>query len=117
MRDIKESYEEAIELVIDELTPSVLEEVLFADMPKELPFYPLFEDALNEASDNENTEEQLNAMSYDISREVVRLLEETYGIFDRKYVKKLEAINKALIKGNINSPDNVVGTFKISDYD
>ena len=92
MRDIKESYEEAIELVIDELTPSALEEVLFADMHKELPFYPLFEDALNEASDNESTEERLNAKSFDISREVVSRLDAKYGIFDREYVRDLEKL-------------------------
>ena len=92
MRDIKESYEEAIELVIDELTPSALEDILFADMPKELPFYPLFENALNEASDNESTEEQLNAKSFDISREVVNRLDTKYGVFDREYVRDLEKL-------------------------
>ena len=92
MRELKESYEEAIELVIDELTPGALEEILFLDMHKELPFYPLFEDALNEASDNEETEEQLNAMSYDISQEVVSRLDAKYGIFDREYVRDLEKL-------------------------
>ena len=92
MRDLKESYEEAIELVIDALTPSALEDILFADMHKDLPFYPLFENALQEASDNEDINEQLIAMDRDISQEAVSRLDAKYGVFDRDYVKQLEAL-------------------------
>ena len=92
MRDIKESYEEAIELVADALTPSALEDVLFADLHKDLPFYPLFENALQEASDNENINEQLIAMDREIAQEITSRLDAKYGIFDRKYVRDLEKL-------------------------
>ena len=66
MRDIKESHSDAVDLVEDIFTAEYLKEILFDNLDDSLVYWAEFEQALNEASDNPDIEEQLIAMDNEI---------------------------------------------------
>ena len=66
MRDIKESHADAVDLVEDIFTAEYLKEILFDNLDDSLVYWAEFEQALNEASDNSDIENQLCAMDNEI---------------------------------------------------
>ena len=66
MRDIKESHADAVDLVEDIFTAEYLKEILFDNLDDSLEYWSEFEQALNEASDNPDIENQLSVMSSEI---------------------------------------------------
>ena len=74
MRDIKESYSDAIDLVEDIFTAGYLDEILFDALDDGLEYWGEFEDAIHEAADNSDIENQLTAMSREIKDEALRRL-------------------------------------------
>ena len=66
MRDIKESHADAVDLVEDIFTAEYLKEILFDNLDDSLVYWAEFEQALNEASDNADIENQLCAMDNEI---------------------------------------------------
>ena len=66
MRDIKESHADAVDLVEDIFTAEYLKEILFDNLDDSLVYWAEFEQALNDASDNADIENQLCAMDNEI---------------------------------------------------
>ena len=66
MRDIKESHADAVDLVEDIFTTHYLKEILFDNLDDSLEYWAEFENAIHEASDNPDIENQLHAMSREI---------------------------------------------------
>ena len=66
MRDIKESHADAVDLVEDIFTASYLKEILFDNLDDSLVYWAEFEQALNEAADSPDIENQLCAMDNEI---------------------------------------------------
>ena len=121
MRDIKESYADAVDNVEDFLSDKdLLEEELWTRLFEGLEFWAQFENALNDASDNPDIENQLSAMDKEIKEEALGRVEEKYQIIEVAKVRGFKeriAYLEFMLKTNedrlskINSPDNVVSTF------
>ena len=74
MKDIKEAHSDAVDLVEDIFTAEYLDEILFDALDDGLEYWGEFEDAIHEAADHSNQEEELIAMSREIKDEALRRL-------------------------------------------
>ena len=74
MKDIKEAHSDAVDLVEDIFTAEYLDEILFDALDAGLEYWGEFEDAIHEAADYSNQEEELIAMSREIKDEALRRL-------------------------------------------
>ena len=124
MKDLKEAYADAVDLVEDFLDIDALEDYLYDDLAQSLVYWSQFENALQEASDSESQNEELIAMDRDIAHEVVGRIDKKYQLIEisrvkamQKKIKELETYIASIPLGgkrydmqppNINNPDNVV---------
>ena len=129
MKDLKEAYADAVDLVEDFLDIETLEEYLFESLNQDgLIYWGQFENAISDASDNPLQEEELFAESHNIAMDAVDRIEKKYQVIEIDRVKAMQAKIKELeayiasiplggkrenLRG-FNSPDNVVVTFKNS---
>jgi len=124
MKDLKEAYADACDLVEDFLDLEELESYLYDDLALDLVHWSQFENALQEASDSEHQNEELIAMDRDIAHEVVGRIDKKYQLIEidrvkymQKRIKELEVYIASIPLGGkrydtqppiINNPDNVV---------
>lgn len=115
MRDIKESYADAVDNVEDFLSDKdLLEEELWTRLFEGLEFWAQFENALNDASDNPDIENQLIAMDKEIKEEALGRVESKYQIIEVAKVKALEDRIKQLENPLAGKEFTVVNTFNES---
>ncbi len=81
MKDIKEAHSDAIDMVFDFLNdPVYLKQVLFENLDDSLEFWGQFENAIHDASDYPNQEEELTVMSNEIKEAALDRLAEAITI-------------------------------------
>ena len=115
MRNIKDSYEDAVGLVEDFLSDKdLLEEEIWTRLAEGLEFWGQFEEALNEASDTPDIENQLTAMSKEIAQSALSRVESKYQIIEVAKVKALEDRIKQLESPLAGKEFTVVSTFNES---
>ena len=91
MKDLKEAYADAVDLVEDFLDVETLEEYLFESLTQDgLVYWGQFENAISDASDNPLQEEDLFAHSHDIAIDAVGRLEKKYKLVEIDQIKNLE---------------------------
>lgn len=97
MKDIREAYADAVDLIEDFLDRDTLEEYLFESLSQDgLEYWGQFEDAIQEASDNPLQEEALFAESRNIAVDAVGRIENKYQIIEIDRFKAMQAKIKEL---------------------
>ena len=98
MKDLKEAYADAVDLVEDFLGIEELEDYLYDDLAQSLPYWSQFENALQEASDSETQNNELIAMDRDIAHEVVGRIDKKYKLIEVAEHKRLLELIEAMQK-------------------
>ena len=98
MKDLKEAYADAVDLVEDFLDVEELEDYLYDDLAQSLPYWSQFENALQEASDSETQNNELIAMDRDIAHEVVGRIDKKYKLIEVAEHKRLLDLIEAMQK-------------------
>ena len=93
MKNISEAFADACDLVEDFLDKEELESYLYDDLALDLVHWSQFENALQEASDNETQNNELIAMDRDIAQEVVDRIDKKYMLIDIEEYKRLKKLD------------------------
>ena len=102
MKDLKEAYADAVDLVEDFLDIDTLEDYLYDDLMQGLVYWSQFENAVQDASDSESQNEELIAMDRDIAYEAVDRISKKYQVIEidrvKRYKSKIKELEEELNK-------------------
>ncbi len=98
MKDIKEAHSDAVDYGVDIFSAEYLKQILIENLDDSLTYWPEFENALYEASDNPTQEEELIAMNKEIAEIVVQRVADEYMVVRTNDYLKLKEDQELLIK-------------------